>query len=52
LFDKLLRQIEELKNIKSVSVPIEADKKVILIKNAPMKNVNFNLKILKRIWNR
>src|SRR5665213_1143172 len=52
MFEKLLRQLEELKNIKSVSVPINADKDGYVDKECPNIECLFQFKVHEEDWER
>lgn len=50
MFDKLLKQLQELENTKSISIPINADKEGYLDKECPNNECMFQFKVLEEDW--
>jgi uncharacterized Zn finger protein (UPF0148 family) len=50
MFDKLLSQLKELENTKSISIPIDADKEGYLDKECPNTECMFQFKVLEEDW--
>lgn len=50
MFEKLLKQLQELENTKSISIPINADKEGFLDKECPNNECMFQFKVLEEDW--